>query len=363
MFYNRDGDKEKIKRILSGEPNLVYFMYGPINSGKTALLMRVFEEIGDEYVVFYINFRGVETMRYEDFVRAMFTVRYDSIWEKIRRVGDVILAGISYVEEVMRKFNYTIPIPREIFKEVVSGSGKEGIDCFKYLEGMMRGLVERGKRLVFVLDELQMLRGIRRDGEVLRELFNFLVRVTKEGHLSHVICATSDCLFVEEVYNNARLEGRSRYILVDDLDKESAYEMYDRFRFRDKDVVWGYIGGKIGDMVRLYEWRKEGIGECEALEEMLLSERRRIEDIIEVVRYGKEEYEYRGERYEIVYEGVKRVLEVFSERYEVSRFEIEPIYRDYLVNKNVLFYEPIRGVVKPQGGLIRKAIGDVVKYM
>jgi len=32
-FYNREKDIERLKAILSGEPNLVHFIYGPINSG------------------------------------------------------------------------------------------------------------------------------------------------------------------------------------------------------------------------------------------------------------------------------------------------------------------------------------------
>ena len=44
-FVNREKEKKELKAILSGRPNFVYFVYGPINSGKTALLMKVFEEL------------------------------------------------------------------------------------------------------------------------------------------------------------------------------------------------------------------------------------------------------------------------------------------------------------------------------
>ena len=62
-FYNREREIEGMKAVLSGEPNLFYFVYGPINSGKTALLMKVFEELPEEYRVFYINFRWREGWR------------------------------------------------------------------------------------------------------------------------------------------------------------------------------------------------------------------------------------------------------------------------------------------------------------
>jgi AAA+ ATPase superfamily predicted ATPase len=95
---------------------------------------------------------------------------------------------------------------------------------------------------------------------LLGKLFNFMVRLTKETHLCHVLCATGDCLFIEDVYNNARLEGRARYILVDDLSKESAFRIYKEFGFEDKELVWEYIGGKIGDMVILFEEKEQGYG-------------------------------------------------------------------------------------------------------
>ncbi len=47
-FYDREEDIRRMKAVLSGDPNLVcfvYFVYGPINSGKTALLMKVAREL------------------------------------------------------------------------------------------------------------------------------------------------------------------------------------------------------------------------------------------------------------------------------------------------------------------------------
>ena len=38
-FVNREKKIKEVKAILSGRPNFVYFVYGPINSGKTAILL------------------------------------------------------------------------------------------------------------------------------------------------------------------------------------------------------------------------------------------------------------------------------------------------------------------------------------
>jgi AAA+ ATPase superfamily predicted ATPase len=325
-------------------------VYGPINSGKTSLLMRVFEELSDEYIVFYINFRGLETRRYEDFVRAMFTVKYQSMWERIKERGDIFLGGINFLEEVAKKLNYTIPVPRDLLKVLVGGRDDE-MDCFKYLEEVMRRFVERGRKPVFVLDELQMLREVNKNGPVLHDLFNFLVRLTKETHLCHILCATSDCLFIEDVYNNARLEGRSDYILVDDLDRERAYDMYDRFGFREKDVIWEYIGGKIGDMVRLYEKRKQGYSEREGIERMFEDTMGKIRDFLEAVE--------EGEKGEIDIKEVEGALRRVLEGEILSR-EVYRRVRHFLVEENLLFYNPVRGVVRYQSELIRRAVSKLL---
>ncbi|OQX20834.1 MAG: hypothetical protein BWK75_04485, partial [Candidatus Altiarchaeales archaeon A3] len=36
-FFNRESEKEEILNILKTEPQLINFIYGPINSGKTTL--------------------------------------------------------------------------------------------------------------------------------------------------------------------------------------------------------------------------------------------------------------------------------------------------------------------------------------
>ena len=115
-FIDREADIKRMKAVLSGRPNLLYFVYGPINSGKTALLMKVLEELPEEYRVFYINFRGIETRRYEDFIRAMFTVRYEGIWEKIKAKGEIFESVLRFGENVLKKVNDKFIVPLEMVK-------------------------------------------------------------------------------------------------------------------------------------------------------------------------------------------------------------------------------------------------------
>ncbi len=351
VFYNREDDISRMKAVLSGDPNLLYFVYGPINSGKTALLMKVLEELPEEFRVFYINFRRLETRRYEDFIRALFTVKYQGIWEKVKEKSDLMLGGIEFLEKVAKKINYTIPIPKEVFKVFIRGEEGE-MDCFKYLEEVMRRLNGVGKRPILVLDELQMLKEIKKNGPILHDLFNFLVGMTKETHLCHSLCSTSDCLFIEDIYSNARLEGRAKYILVDDLPKDEAFKLYDGFGFNDKELVWDWIGGKVGDMVRLYEEKKQGYSEEEGLRNMLKDEAGRLSWMLKLIKDGEKE----GPSIE----DLDKTLGIFKRRDKVKHTEVESKVLKFLIEENILFYNPVEGTVCPQGRLIHRAIEEVI---
>ncbi len=351
-FVNREKELNQIKALLSGRPNLIYFVYGPINSGKTALLTKVLEEMPENYRIFYINFRGFEG-GYTKFTRALFELGDKTLWEKIKSNLPVFSAAIEYVEKVAKKINSAIELPGEVIRMLqVGDEDPEKIDMFHYLEKVMERFVEKGKRPVFVLDEMQVLKGeLNTVGKPLLErLFNFMVRLTKEKHLCHCLCATSDCLFIEDIYSNARLEGRARYLLVDDLNREEAFEVYEKFDFKNKELIWDYIGGKIGDMIILYEEKKRGLAEDKALKVLLRDTKNKLDWIrLRKLRKrdsGKELWEF---------------LKVFRDRKNVFKEEIEEDFDKLLfwIEENVLFYNPLEGTVRPQSRLIERAIREI----
>ncbi len=352
-FVNREKEIREVKAILSGRPNFVYFVYGPINSGKTALLMKVCEELSEEYRIFYINFRGFEG-GYQKFTRAFFELGDKGLWEKLKSKMPVISAAVEYVERVTKKINTAIELPGEVIRMLqVGGEDPEKIDLFHYLERLMSKLVKNRKKPVLVLDEMQVLKGeLSNTGQpLLARLFNFMVRMTKETHLCHCLCATSDCLFIEDVYSNARLEGRAKYLIVDDLDKEEAYRIYEGFGFEDKELVWDYIGGKIGDMVSLFEEKKRGYEEKEALERMFKDTKNKLE-WIKLTKLRKREDG----------KGLWEFLAIFKEAERVLREEVENDFEKLLfwVEENVLFYNPVEGTVRPQSRLLWRAIREVI---
>ncbi len=354
-FFNRKKDVKRMKAVLSGEPNLVYFVYGPINSGKTALLMKVFEELPEDYRVFYINFRARDVEDVRDLIRVLFRVR-----GKGKRLPEFLKGILKGGAKALERIG-GIPIPEGIFDLLFRRVDKVE-DVFAFLEEYFKEIVDRKYKPVFVLDEMQTIKEIINTSgrPVIGRLFNFLVRLTKETHLCHSLCATSDCLFIEDVYSNARLEGRAEYILVDDLEKEEALEVYEGFNFKEKELIWNYIGGKFGDIVKLYEKKKQGYEEKEALKEMLKDEREMLSDFFERVEYGEKFFEFEGRRTKIELEKIKSSLKVFRKKEKVRKEEIEPIYRNYLVKENVLFYNPLEGTVRPQSRLLWRAIRELV---
>ena len=79
-FFNRKKEIEEILSILKTEPKFAYFIYGPINSGKTALISEIIENRlnKDKYEVIYINLRGRFIEDYKSFIKVLFSVKKES---------------------------------------------------------------------------------------------------------------------------------------------------------------------------------------------------------------------------------------------------------------------------------------------
>ena len=52
-FHDREPETKEIRDILDSEPSLITFVYGPINSGKTALVTHLIDQLPEDYKVFY----------------------------------------------------------------------------------------------------------------------------------------------------------------------------------------------------------------------------------------------------------------------------------------------------------------------
>ncbi|CAB3287630.1 protein of unknown function [Methanocaldococcus lauensis] len=151
------------------------FVYGPKSSGKTTVMLRVIEELSkrEDIVFFYYDLRRYATPTKEEFLKIFF--------EK----GDK--------KYLLNKFDFNNLSLNDVFDKIY-----ESIET----------VIKDGKKPILIIDELQKLKNIYFNGNdngksLLNELFNLFVHLTKVRHLCHVICLTSDTLFIEEIYQNS----------------------------------------------------------------------------------------------------------------------------------------------------------------
>ncbi|PXF60715.1 MAG: ATP-binding protein [Candidatus Methanogaster sp.] len=340
-FHNRELEMKEIRDILGMKPRLITFIYGPINSGKTELINQLVEQLPEDYKVFYINLRGRFVSNYDDFIKVLFDVEHEARYERIKEfLGPIV--------NVLPESYYGIPIPKDMFLKLFRE--KEVEDAFVYIETVLRAFYESGRAPVLVIDELQVIGDLKIDGLLIYKLFNFFVRLTKELHLAHVFVVTSDSLFLEQVYSEAMLEGRSDYLLVDDFDYETTSVFLDKYGLNDteKERALEYCGGKPVYLVKLVNTKISG-GNIAAKSERMLEEE--ISKLIFMLARNKE-----------VKSDIVELLSIFASVEKVKYSDnMDLDLLSFLVRQNILFIDPVERTIKPQSRLNLLAIREVLK--
>jgi AAA+ ATPase superfamily predicted ATPase len=336
-FHDREREIEEITGIVKSEPSLITFIYGPINSGKTELITHFIRQLPEDYAVFYINLRGKFISRYEDFIRVLFRIEEKEQSEIVK----------TMLKQSIKILNLKgIPVS----ESVVDLLFRKNEDVFEFLEDYFTRIAEE-KQPILIIDELQKIGDVKINGNLIYELFNFFVRLTKEMHLCHVFVVTSDSLFVEEIYGEAMLQGRCRYMLVDDFDYETTASFLRKYGFGNEEVelVWSYFGGKPVYLV-------EAIRNRDKLEEFCENS---LEEVFGRLLYSLKALKRENEE---LFERVVGVLEEFKESEESICDDItdEIVWS---VKRNVLFVNPVRRIVKPQSKLDLLAIRRVLKTL
>ncbi|ACV24350.1 ATP-binding protein [Methanocaldococcus fervens] len=343
-FFNREKEMEYILHILNREPDDIYFIYGPINSGKTALINEIINNRlnKDKYVVFYFDLREIFISKYDDFIEVLFEE-----YEYDKKPTEVIKSLIKDIPSL-----YGIPIPKNTLEEILKKKTTKNV--FRYITNVLMDIKKEGKQSIIIIDELQKIGDLKLNGFLIYELFNYFVSLTKHKHLCHVFCLSSDSLFIERVYSEAMLYGRCKYILVDDFDKETAIKFMDflseeilnkKLSDNEKELIYSYVGGKPKDIKYVVE--ESSIRNLkEVLKEMLRDEIQKLKYFLEDVEEEDKE----------LYNKVVDALRLFKEAYEVEDIKIPKKIREFLVKKNVLFLNPQKGILKPQSYLVWNAI-------
>lgn len=348
-FHNRGPEIKEVMDTLRMKPRLITFMYGPINSGKTELISHLTCELPDEYLPFYVNLRGRFITGYEDFLDVLFEIDEGGMIDNVGEYAQSILRDLKIVSG--------IPIPVNLFEQIFEKRDKSK-DVFRYIERFFTE-VSKKRVPVLIIDELQVIGDMKIDGLLIYKLFNFFVRLTKELHLAHVLVVTSDSLFIEQVYSDAMLSGRCRYLLVDDFDYETTMDFLDRYSFSDaeKKAAWDHCGGKPICLVELVNSEDRG----KKINEMFNMTSGRIETELKVVNELGAEIAVGDKICDVHYERLISILREFVTRDEINMGEIDEISKRYFVKENILFVDPLYKIIKPQSRLNLLAIRDVIR--
>ncbi len=382
-FFNREKEIKEILSVIESEPQLIYFIYGPINSGKTALIKEVIRKLDlDKYIPFYIDFRMKNIVDIDDFAEVLLEVRDDievkTLEESIERALEIILSNIKLLKGASVFFGMpiNIPISEKVFQKFLDGISKKEKkvgNIYTYIEKLLLRIRSLGKVPILVLDELQMLKDISLNGNrsLLKSFFQFLVGLTKAHHLAHVFCVSSDSLFIEYVYSATELEGRAKYILVDDFGKKEALEFIDFLTKelleekivlskKEKEKIYDLVGGKPVYLVSIInDLKTKSLDEI--LNYLLQDEKQKI--IMFLSLLGEEKVIIGEKTFVVKKEEIIEILKKIAQKEFLYQKDVLPKIYYFLVSKNILFLDPIRGILKPQSRLTYHAINKALKEL
>jgi len=311
----------------------------------------VIEELPEDYVVFYINLRTKFLASYDDFIESLFEMEMESEGA-LKKRKETLAELVSSVTKVAG-----IPINKEFLDYVFKDNKPK--NAFSYIIKLFEAAKATGKQPVLILDELQKIGDVKVNGFLVYELFNFFIDLTKELHLAHVIVATSDSLFIEQIYNEAMLQGRCRYLLVNDFDEATTAAFLEGHGFTDdeKAAAWNCCGGKPVYLLELIRADDRG-REVDRLLRMRTGE---LKTFLKTLKELGDKMTMKEECYDVSYEKIVSVLRLFLDEEEIDMWSIDEISKRYLVRNNILFLDPDRGIVKPQSWLDMLAIREVMK--
>jgi uncharacterized protein len=251
-FIDRENEMAELSNYLEGRPNAILFLYGPKSSGKTTLMYRLFEQMETQkrYNINFLNLRKVFLTSYDDFIDAFFK---SSNSEKGLKTG------------TKRQYSLFGLFKLDAFTEKMLKKRRE--DPFLIMEREFQRLVKKSVRPVVIIDEFHKLNGLYlpdKQKRLMVELMNFFVAMTKESHLCHVIIASSDAFFIEQVYVDSKLRKTSKFMKLDYLEKEDVFvwlrdirkhNQVQEYTLDEKQIktIWNTVGGSAWEIHTILE--------------------------------------------------------------------------------------------------------------
>ena len=337
-FYNKEKELNYLKTYCQLEPNSILFVYGPKSSGKSTVMKRVIKELEDrdDLVFFYYNLRKYATPTKEEFLNIFFEKG-----DKKYLINKLELNFKIFKFGVEENFEYNNIMLNNVFTKINESVNK---------------VVEDGKKPILIIDELQKLKSIyftgNGDKSLLNELFNLFVSLTKMEHLCHVICLTSDTLFIDEIYRNSTLKNTSKYYLINWLRKGTVRSILKEEGFTEDEVNYAinYISLPY-EIVELVENKKLGLTVEETIRQWINIEADKLKYLIDDSELDEKE--------------LYNILSKFKDKIKISyKMEVkkeETKYIKFLIENEILFYDVINGIIKPTSIIEWHAIREILQ--
>jgi AAA+ ATPase superfamily predicted ATPase len=247
-FINRQAEIEYLTKWMSEQPKNILFFYGPKSSGKTTLIYHFIENHlnnATKYSIKYFNLRKVLIVNYDDFLQRFF---------QVEEPGEKTSSQTRHYD--LKVFKLTVETHQKI--------QNKQLDPFDVMEAELKALNAKGIKPLIIIDELQALEFIyfNSQRELIKELINFFVAMTKESHLCHVLLSSSDGYFIEKLYHDSKLKKTSELFEVDylprddifywlhNLKKESNIKEYSLSQDQI-EYIWEHFGGSIWEISTL----------------------------------------------------------------------------------------------------------------
>ena len=255
-LIDRVKERKDIINWFEKVPQEILWIYGPKSTGKTTVIEYIVEnELFDDFTLFksekynvkYINFRRKLFGSYDSFINSMLTK-----------------------DDIVRKSS-TASINLGVFKieaKIYDSIKEKTVDLF---DELYDNLKNSKKKNILIFDEIQSLQGIYidKERELLNEFLNFCVSLTKESHLSHVVLLSSNTIFINEIYNNAKLKVTSTFYKIDHLKKDTIFKYFkDSFTKDELELAYEYLGGSIAHIQKLIRMREQFESLEDALQDM-----------------------------------------------------------------------------------------------
>jgi AAA+ ATPase superfamily predicted ATPase len=227
-------------------------------------------------------------------------------------------------------------------------------DVFKKIKSSINAVIEDGKKPVLIIDELQKLKNIYFNGNksLLNEMFNLFVSLTKMEHLCHVICLTSDTLFIDEIYRNSTLKNASEYYLIDWLRKGSIRNILKEEGFSEEEINYclKYLSLPY-EISQLINNKKLGLSVEETIKQWINVEKDSLKYLIDTTDLDEDK----------IYEVLSKFKDKIKISYHKEVTKEEMKYIKFLIENEILFYDVINGIIKPTSIIEWEAIKEVLK--